>query len=71
MLLGFTDEVVAVLVNQDRAAAPVRVRGAGNGRARYYRTSAADGENLRLTGSLDASATLSLPPRSLTTVVWE
>jgi O-glycosyl hydrolase len=63
--------VVAVLVNQDGADASVRLRGAGSGRARYYRTSAAAGENLTLAGSLDSSGVLMLPARSLTTVVWQ
>ena len=63
--------VVAVLVNQERAEARVRLRGGGGGRARYYRTSAAAGENLTLAGTLDASGALVVPARSLVTVVWE
>jgi O-glycosyl hydrolase len=63
--------VVAVLVNQDHEEAAVRLRGVGSSSARYYRTSAAAGENLTLAGTLEPSGTLLVPGRSLVTVVWE
>jgi O-glycosyl hydrolase len=66
-----SSKIVAVLVNQDRSDATVHLRGAGRGKARYYRTSAAAGENLALIGTLDASQTLVVPARSLVTVVWD
>ena len=65
------DRTVAVFINRGEEPAEVRVRGAGDAPMAVYRTSDADGDDLRRDGSLAPGEVLRMAPGSMVTVVGE